>query len=138
MDTIQSFLALSRILTGFDDLDAGLAERYHNRLTDDPVSGPVVTTILNLFEGFPPGPGLKDLVQEQIVGDDALRPTVAQMVLLWLTSATLVNTGPPIVWGYGEPDEYFSGLGWKLVGAHVLGLSGGYSGHWRYRPELGP
>ena len=39
---------------------------------------------------------------------------------------------------YGTPEEYFSGLAWKIIGAHPPGLSGGYFGHWRYRPDNEP
>lgn len=30
---------------------------------------------------------------------------------------------------------YFGGLLWRVVGAHPPGLSGGYTGHWRYAPD---
>jgi hypothetical protein len=39
---------------------------------------------------------------------------------------------------YGTPEEYFSGLAWQIIGAHPPGLSGGYFGHWRYRPDNEP
>jgi hypothetical protein len=39
---------------------------------------------------------------------------------------------------YGTQEEYFSGLGWQLIGAHVPGLLGGYFGHWCYRPDNEP
>jgi hypothetical protein len=48
------------------------------------------------------------------------------------------NMKNPGVMRYGTQEEYFSGLAWSILGAHVPGLSGGYFGHWRYRPENEP
>jgi hypothetical protein len=48
------------------------------------------------------------------------------------------NLSTPIALRYGTQEEYFSGLAWLIIGAHVPGLSGGYFGHWRYRPENEP
>jgi hypothetical protein len=74
-------------------------------------------------------------VKQHILGNDTLRPTVCQIILLWYTSAMWDNLNIPPVMRYSTPEEYFSGLAWRIMGAHVPGLSGGYFGHWRYRPD---
>ena len=48
------------------------------------------------------------------------------------------NLSNPGAMRYGTEEEYFSGLAWSAMGAHVPGLSGGYFGHWRYRPDNEP
>jgi Membrane bound FAD containing D-sorbitol dehydrogenase len=134
---LEDFLALSRILTGVDSLDPALGSQYLDRLLSSPLE-PSARLILKRFHTFKPGAALANQVQKKIVGDNALRPTVCQMVLLWYTSALRDNLNPAIALRYGTEEEYFSGLAWRIMGAHVPGLSGGYFGHWRYRPDNEP
>jgi hypothetical protein len=134
---LEEFIALSRILTGVDALDLGLASQYLDRLLSSPLE-PSVRVILKRFHGLKSGATLAAQVQKKIVGDDALRETVSQMILLWYTSALRDNQNPAIALRYGTQEEYFSGLAWKIMGAHAPGLSGGYFGHWRYRPDNEP
>jgi hypothetical protein len=132
----NEFLALSRILTGVERLDETLGRQYLDRLNSTPHSA-ALSLILDRFRGLADGPAVADKVKDQILGDDALRPTVCQIVLLWYTSATQDNPATTDL-RYGTQEEYFSGLAWQIMGAHVPGLSGGYFGHWRYRPENEP
>ncbi len=134
---LEQFLALSRILTGVEHLDSALGSQYLDRLVSTPF-GPAVRQILERFAKFKPNETLPDRVKKEIVGDDALRPTACQIILLWYTSALWDNGTIPISLRYGTQDEYFSGLAWSIIGAHPPGLSGGYFGHWRYRPENEP
>jgi hypothetical protein len=131
---LDDFLALSRILTGVENLDAELGRQYFDRLTSTPF-GPVLRQILERFRGLTGGQTRGAQVKLQILSDDALRPTVCQIVLLWYTSAMWDNLQIPPVLRYSTQEEYFSGLAWRIMGAHVPGLSGGYFGHWRYRPD---
>jgi Membrane bound FAD containing D-sorbitol dehydrogenase len=134
---LEDFLALSKILTGVQTLDAALASQYLDRLNSTPFA-PLLTQIIARFQTLKPGPTLPDQVKQQILNDDSLRPAITQIVLLWYTSAMLDNPGPPPNFRYGTQEEYFSGLAWQIMGAHVPGLSGGYFGHWRYRPDNEP
>jgi hypothetical protein len=137
----DDFLTLSRILTGVDNLDVELSRQYLDRLNSSPANPPL-REILDRFQGFKDAPDVADQVKEKIVADDSLRPTVCQIILLWYTSTVLDNLGlqPPAapVMRFGTQEEYFSGLAWSIIGAHPPGLSGGYFGHWRYRPENEP
>jgi hypothetical protein len=123
---------LSRILTGVEKLDAELGRQYLDRLTSTPFE-PFLRQILERFRGLKNDITLVSQVKQHILGNDTLRPTVCQIVLLWYTSAMQDNI--PGVMRYGTQEEYFSGLAWLAIGAHVPGLSGGYFGHWRYRPD---
>ena len=134
---LEDFLALSRILTGVETLDPKLGRQYLDRLTSTPFA-PLLRQMLERFRKLNPGATLAAQVKQQILGDDSLRPTVCQIILLWYTSALRDNQDPTIALRYGTQDEYFSGLAWQIMGAHVPGLSGGYFGHWRYRPDNEP
>lgn len=137
----DDFLALSRILTGVDNLDAELGRQYLDRLNSSPFN-PLLSQILKRFQGFRDEPDAVEQVKKQIVANDSLRPTVCQIILLWYTSTVHDNLGmnpsaSPVM-RFGTQEEYFSGLAWTIIGAHPPGLSGGYFGHWRYRPDNEP
>jgi len=134
---LKDFLALSRIITGVTNLDPELGRHYLDRLISTPFQ-PSLLQILDRFRGLEDDGTLADQVKRHIIEDDTLRSTVCQIILLWYTSAMQDNLDTPNVMRYGTQEEYFSGLGWSLIGAHVPGLSGGYFGHWRYRPENEP
>ncbi|MBC2845075.1 hypothetical protein [Winogradskyella flava] len=36
---------------------------------------------------------------------------------------------------HSSPVPYYNGLVWKAIRAHPLGLTGGYFGYWKYKPE---
>jgi hypothetical protein len=138
---LDDFISISRILTGVDNLSAESGCRYLDRLNSSPFS-PFLSQILKRFHGLKDKLDVIDQVKKQIVADDSLRPTVCQIILLWYTSTVQDNLGmnPPIapIMRFGTEEEYFSGLVWTIIGAHPPGLSGGYFGHWRYRPENEP
>lgn len=137
----DDFLALSRILTGVDNLDADLGRQYLDRLNSSPFNL-FLGQILKRFRELKDKPDVLDQLKKQIVGNDSLRPTVCQIVLLWYTSTMQDNLGmqPPTtpMMRFGTQEEYFSGLAWTIIGVHPPGLSGGYFGHWRYRPDNEP
>jgi hypothetical protein len=134
---LEDFLALSRILTGVENLDANVGRQYMDRLSSTPFD-PSLRQIFEIFRGLKKDKTLAEKVHSKILGNDTLRPAICQIVLLWYTSAMQDNMKNPGVMRYGTQEEYFSGLAWSILGAHVPGLSGGYFGHWRYRPENEP
>jgi hypothetical protein len=134
---LTDFLALSQILTGVEALDAERGRGYLERLTSGPFD-PLVLRILERFHKMKGDANIVDRVKKEILAEDDLRPAVCQIILLWYTSAMQDAPGTPLVLRYGTQEEYFSGLAWQIIGAHVPGLSGGYFGHWRYRPENAP
>jgi hypothetical protein len=132
----DTFLRLSIALTGAPDLDPGLSEAYSARLK---VSHEAELNALLVRFGQLSASGAADPeIVRRLVQDDTLRPVMAQVALIWFTSALQASPGPPAVFSYGTPDEYFGAIGWRVVGAHPPGLSGGYFGHWRYPPENAP
>jgi hypothetical protein len=134
---LKDFLALSRILTGVENLDEELGRQYLDRLTSSPYDL-FLRQILDRFLGFADDDTLVERVKHDILSDGELRPTVCQIILLWYTSAMRDNEAAPLALRYGTQEAYFSGLVWNIIGAHPPGLSGGYFGHWRYASENGP
>jgi hypothetical protein len=133
----EDFIALSRILTGVQNLDAELGRQYMDRLASTPFE-PALRQLLACFRELTDDDTRVDQVKRKILANDMFRPTVCQIILLWYTSAMRDNLTTPLVMRYGTPEEYFSGLAWRIMGAHVPGLSGGYFGHWRYRADNDP
>ena len=135
---LKDFLGLSRILTGVNVLDENMGRQYLNRLAGTTFE-PSLRQVLERFRSMGAHP-TSELVKQQILNEDALRPTICQIILLWFTSGIQDPNDPktPTIMHYGTQEEYFSGLAWQLIGAHVPGLSGGYFGHWRYRPDNEP
>jgi hypothetical protein len=134
---LEDFLALSRVLTGVENLDAALGSQYLDRLSSTPFDS-ALREILKRFRTLKRGATLADQVKKEILVEPTLLPAVCQIILLWYTSAMQDNAQNPGAMRYGTPEEYFSGLAWSIMGAHVPGLSGGYFGHWRYRPDNEP
>jgi hypothetical protein len=133
----DDFLALSRILTGVQNLNAELGRQYMDRLASTPFE-PVLRQVLERFRELKDDDTRVDQVKREILANDMFRPTVCQIILLWYTSAMRDNLTTPLVMRYGSQEEYFSGLAWRIIGDHGPGLSGGYFGHWRYRPDNDP
>jgi hypothetical protein len=131
---LQQFIGLSEILTGCS-LDKEQGAELLERLLITPLV-PSIQEVLKLF-GSLKKPSAAD-VQGKMVANAALRPTLCQIILLWYTSALRDSESDPLVLRYGSEQAYFGGLVWRVIGAHPPGLSGGYFGHWRYRPDNEP
>jgi Membrane bound FAD containing D-sorbitol dehydrogenase len=131
---LDQFMELSAILTGCK-LDAEQGRAHFDRLLSTPLV-PSIGDVLKRFESLPKHSPAE--VERKLVADAELRPTLCQIVLLWYTSALRDSESDPLVLRYGSEQAYFGGLVWRILGAHPPGLSGGYFGHWRYRPDNGP
>ena len=132
--TLAQFIELSEILTGCE-LDVEQGRAHLDRLLSTPLVPPI-QHVLERFERLPKR-SLAE-VERKMVSDTALRSTLCQIVLLWYTSALRDSETDPLVLRYGSEQAYFGGLVWRILGAHPPGLSGGYFGHWRYRPDNEP
>jgi hypothetical protein len=131
---VDQFMELSEILTGCK-LDAEQGRAHFDRLLSTPLV-PSIPDVLKRFEKLSKRSAAE--VERKMVADAKLRPTLCQIVLLWYTSALRDSESDPLVLRYGSEQAYFGGLVWRILGAHAPGLSGGYFGHWRYRPDNEP
>ena len=134
---LKDFLALSRILTGVESLDETLGRAYLDRLRSTPFD-PYLRRMIVHFRTLKRGPTLITQVKKELLADATFRSAICQIILLWYTSTMQESPNPPNALRYGMQEEYFSGLVWSTIGGHVPGVSGGYFGHWRYRPENEP
>jgi hypothetical protein len=132
---LERFMELSGILTGCE-LDVEQGRTHLDRLLSTPLV-PSIAEVLKRFEQLPKRSATE--VERKMVGDAAIRATLCQIVLLWYTSALRESQADaPLALRYGSEQDYFGGLVWRILGAHPPGLSGGYFGHWRYRPDNEP
>jgi hypothetical protein len=134
LSMLDQFMKLSEFLTGCE-LDAEQGRVLLERLLSTPLV-PSIAVVLQRFERLPKRSAAE--VQRKMVSDADLRPTLCQIVLVWYTSALRDTASDPLVLRYGTEQAYFGGLVWRILGAHPPGLSGGYFGHWRYRPDNEP
>jgi hypothetical protein len=129
---LTDFMDLSRVLTAEEQLDREIATQYLERIGQEP-AGRQLEELLRVFREITSGgENVVEGVRARIMGDDSLAPLAQMIVILWFTSVILDDKGD---WKFDRPEQYFSGLMWGAVHAHVPGLSGGYHGHWRYPPE---
>jgi Membrane bound FAD containing D-sorbitol dehydrogenase len=134
LSMLDQFMKLSEILTGCE-LDAEQGRVLLERLSSTPLV-PSIAVVLQRFERLPKRSATE--VERKMLADADLRPTLCQIVLVWYTSALRDTASDPLVLRYGTEQAYFGGLVWRILGAHPPGLSGGYFGHWRYRPDNEP
>lgn len=129
---LPAFLALSRALTGVDELDPSLAGELLARIRAASEAARLPDLLARfgaiLAGGGDPTAG----IDAGIMAAAELAPLARQITLLWYTSA-FESAGR---WTFGTPRQYFGALLWPIIGAHPPALSGGYFGYWKYPPEL--
>jgi hypothetical protein len=122
---LQEFLALSRALTGFDDLSASLAGRYLTTARADRARKAELDELLALVAESGPSGAL--MAQHEVL--------CTYLVLLWYSGAQFGENG--FVEDAGEPwrNEYREGLVWRACLAHPMGYSLEPYGHWGDAPD---
>jgi hypothetical protein len=129
---VNSFLELSKILTGFENLKPEIAGLYYKQL--HAVNGDALDKLLNTFDttvkNQPGNP--EDLVGKNIWLNPAYKALCQSIILAWYNSAIATDPNNPWI---APPEVYYEALLWKAVEAHPPALSGGYFGYWRYAPE---
>ncbi|MFI5161380.1 MAG: sugar dehydrogenase complex small subunit [Sphingobacteriales bacterium] len=128
----NSFLKLSKILTGFNNLDAKIAEVYYQELHS--LNGSSLDLLLAAFDAkVRDQPGDPEaLVRTNLWSDPTYKSVCQSIILAWYNASIAV--GGNTVW-VAPPELYFDALLWKAVEAHPPAISGGYFGYWRYAPE---
>jgi len=128
---LDEFLDLSRDLTGVSELDRQLGSEYLERVREH-AEGKNLALLLETFRALPPDPAARAVaIAEHIMASATVGLLAQQVTLVWYTSAFDVGGK----WSFGSPGQHFSALMWPIIGAHPLGLSGGYFGYWKYPPE---
>jgi len=146
-NTLELFIALSEMLTGFSDLGSvyhhqhQLAAIYYHRLISESVNGKTMAQMLNAWASVSTMPN-----PEAEVGEKIIRPfPLAQdLIILWYNTAT--NHMPPSKPGvtpasysyYGTPgfNQFEHGLVWKATSSHPTAYAPENSPfYWRLQPE---
>jgi hypothetical protein len=130
------FLALSKVLTGFDSLDGQteLGQFYLNHLKDYWKKSPASIRIFEVFQSIQRlPPAERDVVfANQIWGDASLNPVAQDIINAWY-NATINNQ-------FGTPDEnhYVEGLAWQAGLAHPIGYAdANVPFYWRFPVSVG-
>jgi len=130
---IESFLELSKILTGFTDLKQKPAEVYYEALSKN--LNKDFALLLSEYEktvrnkkGAP-----DELVKIHLWQNEKNKKLCQTIIRAWYNAnLSKADDGFDFL---APADVYYEALMWKSAEAHPLGLSGGYFGYWRYAPE---
>jgi D-sorbitol dehydrogenase-like protein len=121
--SVEEFIRLSRVLTGFDDLGPDLAEQYLQRCSHNDKVQPLLKDLVNALpvpQGSPVEIEQKLLVKLQ-ADNGRLFGAAEQIIYLWYVGGFFhpnpSNKGPGS-WDYGPPDHYFRGKAWAAIGVN--------------------
>lgn len=144
--TIENFLGLSALLTGFSSVvlaGTGVTGDYLRALAAALPAG-VLEELLDTYAKLPSGAG-QDAAIETILQDAKLGPVAQNLMLLWYTGSW---TSLPAAWhsAYGaapadskgvvSAEAYQAGLQWIAAGAHAPGSAQQGFGAWSLPPGL--
>jgi hypothetical protein len=135
----DTFLSLSSVLTGKNDLAAGRAAAFRLRL--DAHFATDLSELLAAFEAHlktrTPEDSLKDALSEAGTADKVLlqRHAVCRAIVwIWYTGQFVTPYELPD--GPQTPEEYADGLLWEVIRAHAPGFHPGGYGAWARLPEV--
>lgn len=144
--TIENFLGLSALLTGFGSVvlaGTGMTGEYLRTLAVALPTG-VLEELLAGYAKLPSG-SAHDAAIESMLQDPKLGPVARNLMLLWYTGAW---TSLPAIWhdvygaapadksGVVSAEAYQAGLQWIAAGAHAAGSAQQGFGAWSLPPDL--
>lgn len=131
MEIPELFLSLSSVLTGENVLDATLGEEYRSRLQR--VYACDLESLMSTFYNID---SCSDIVAEldRILDRNPTLANIARQVIkVWYTGQ--FNQPDGSIDGPKTPEQYRSGLLWKVIQAHAPGYTNGTYGYWETAPE---
>jgi len=137
---LEDFVEMSRVLTGFDDLDDSTAGAYLARLTD--VKWGLAAEFNELLDSFTKLPKPVTTAQlAALVVTNGVLTNIAQAILqLWYVAGLQDANGFVIEGSIGTPREnqYTQGLVWRAAQAHPMGYADELVPfYWQNQPENG-
>jgi hypothetical protein len=131
MEIPELFRSLSNVLTGEDVLDATLSEEYRVRLQRVYTSDldTLMTTFSNLDSCLDVVAELDRLLDQ----NQTLANVARQVIKVWYTGQ--FNEPDGTIDGPKTPEQYRSGLLWKVIQAHAPGYTNGTYGYWANAPQ---
>jgi Membrane bound FAD containing D-sorbitol dehydrogenase len=131
MELPEIFRALSSVLTGEDVLDATLSEEYRARLQK--VYAADLNTLLSTFSDLNPCSDIVAELDRLLDQNSTLANIARQVIKVWYTGQ--FNEPDGTINGPKTPEQYRSGLLWKVIQAHAPGYTNGTYGYWATAPE---
>jgi Membrane bound FAD containing D-sorbitol dehydrogenase len=132
MDVANDFLALSLVLTGEDSLDKTLSEEYFARLQRVYADG--LSALITAFNSLNPCLDVTTELDRLLDQDKNLANVARQVIKVWYSGQFNEPDGTTID-GPKTPEQYRSGLLWKIIQAHAPGYTNGTYGYWETAPE---
>jgi hypothetical protein len=144
--TIENFLGLSTLLTGFSSVvlaGTGMTGEYLHALAMALPAG-VMEELLTAYEKLPSGTE-RDAGVESLLHDAKLGPVAQNLTLLWYTGAwtslpaswhTTYGDAPADNKGVVSAEAYQAGLQWIAAGAHASGSAQQGFGAWSLPPAI--
>jgi hypothetical protein len=134
MNETQKFYHLSTLVTGFEELPSAISDGYLARLLAADGYSNHLPSVLSLAQDLSSADELMKLLNNQ------QKACCKGVVFLWYAAELLpwASANSNVMdknRQNASEEEYYSGLIWKAIRAHPLGLSGGYYGYWKYEPE---
>jgi Membrane bound FAD containing D-sorbitol dehydrogenase len=130
MEVSKDFLALSLVLTGEDSLDPTLSTAYLDRLnqayTDD------LSALITAFNNLNSAADVTTELDSLLDREQNLANTARQIIKVWYSGQ--FNESDGTINGPKTPEQYQSGLLWKIIKAHAPGYTNGTYGYWETAP----
>ncbi len=153
---LDSFVELSKTVTGVAPLDLHLANQYLERYATNRQLTTNLDLMIQTYRKIPGNPrrGEADVTQQIMLSQDPkVRASAQQLIYIWYISAFYIPIPnpdpaapfpPPLaddpndtrkrVWMYGTPEQYGRALLWSVIRAHAPMTPGGRPGHWASAP----
>lgn len=131
---MATFIELSCLITGFTDLDETLAALYQTRMQSKPDWAIGLDALMAAADAALNSDDPEISITNAMKQDPGTVGAAARRLAHFWYTGRAPNEG-----GADAPFEsataYFSALMWRAARAHPPGLSGGFTGHWRYAPD---
>ncbi len=127
---LQQFRKLSVVLTGFENLEEKIIKKYFFKIKAE-YSKEFDILMLQFEENLKISVSEQEAVSKLVAHDEILFELIKTIILLWY-SGEFHKRDKTITL---EAEDYYNALLWKTIHAHPPGLSGGYFGYWKYKPE---
>jgi Membrane bound FAD containing D-sorbitol dehydrogenase len=132
MEPPELFRSLSSVLTGEDVLDTALSEEYRARLQR--VYSLDLNALMSTFSNLDPCSDVVVELDRLLDQNSTLANVARQVIKVWYTGQFTEPDGTTID-GPKTPDQYRSGLLWKVIQAHAPGYTNGTYGYWATAPQ---
>ncbi len=128
----ELFMSLSKILTGFDELNEVIGRDYLIKLSQG-MSNEILIDILKVYKShISVNDDINNWIKNEISNNDPRRKLTREIIMLWYTGSFNDASGNTDI---GDASHYFNGLMWKVIQAHPPGITGGAYGYWAHEPE---